>query len=101
MIVIGIVGTPAGGKSTVAAYLQEKGAIWVNADAIARDILDHPDIREQLVSLFGDDMIDAAGHVQRAMIAARVFGRDPESARPWSGWSRSSTRRRESRSRGN
>ena len=76
MIVLGIVGSPAGGKSTVAAYLQEKGAVWINADAIARDALDHPDVREQLVRYFGKDVIGAAGNVDRSVIASRVFGQD-------------------------
>jgi len=78
MIVLGIVGTPAGGKSTVAAFLQEKGAVWINADAIARDVLELPDVREQLVRYFGSEVIDAAGRVQRAVIASRVFGPDEQ-----------------------
>jgi dephospho-CoA kinase len=78
MIVLGIVGTPAGGKSTVASLLQEKGAVWINADAIARQALDLPDVRAQLVSYFGDDVIDADGNTARAVIASRVFGDDDE-----------------------
>ncbi len=78
MIVVGIVGTPAGGKSTVASYLQEKSAVWVNADAIARNALDLPDVREQLVGYFGNEIIDEGGKVRRDVIAARVFGQDKE-----------------------
>lgn len=78
MIVVGIVGTPAGGKSTVASYLQEKGAAWINADAIARDALSLPDVLDQLVDRFGNDVVDAQGHVKRSEVAARVFGQDPE-----------------------
>ncbi len=77
MIVVGIVGTPAGGKSTAAAYLQEKGGVWINADAIARDALNLPHLRDQLVGFFGSDVIDADGNVRRGIIASRVFGQDP------------------------
>ncbi len=79
MILLGIVGTPAGGKSTVAKYLQQKGAVWIDADQIAREVLDQQDVRRQLVGYFGDDVIDAQGQVRRGVIASRVFGDDQQS----------------------
>lgn len=78
MIVLGIVGSPAGGKSTVAGFLQEKGAVWINADAIARDVLHQPDVQRQLVEYFGPTIIDDQGKPLRAEIASRVFGHEPE-----------------------
>ncbi len=76
MIVIGIVGSPAGGKSTVAARLQELGATWINADLIARSVLQEPAVRSQLVDHFGAKIEDNEGLIDRATLADLVFGDD-------------------------
>ena len=81
MIVVGIVGTPAGGKSTVAALLRDKGAVWINADDIARQALELPEVRRRLIDFFGDEVVDGDGHVRRGFIAERVFGNQPEQQR--------------------
>ncbi len=56
MIVIGIVGSPAGGKSTVAKQLQALGATWINADLLAREVLERDEIQTQLLQHFGADI---------------------------------------------
>ena len=76
MIVLGIVGSPAGGKSTVARYLQGLGATWINADTIARGVLREPAVQEQLITHFGSEIADSGGQVDRAKLASRVFGDD-------------------------
>lgn len=76
MIVIGIVGSPAGGKSTVAARLQDRGATWINADLIARSVLESPSIQDQLVSRFGAAIVGKDGMVDRSKLADIVFGDD-------------------------
>jgi dephospho-CoA kinase len=76
MIVIGIVGSPAGGKSTVAAHLQGLGATWVNADQIARDVLERAEVQTQLIDHFGVEITDNAGRIDRTQLAQRVFGDD-------------------------
>jgi dephospho-CoA kinase len=76
MFILGIVGSPAGGKSTVARRLEEHGATWVNADLIARSVLDHADIAQQLISHFGSEIADSSGQIDRSALAARVFGDD-------------------------
>jgi len=76
MIVIGIVGSPAGGKSTVAGYLQDLGAAWINADLIARQVLERADIQQQLLHHFGSKIADNDGRVDRAKLALEVFGDD-------------------------
>lgn len=80
MIVIGIVGAPAGGKSTVAAFLEESGATWINADLIAREVLERSETQAELLRYFGPDIADKSGRVDRAKLAHRVFG-DDESQR--------------------
>jgi len=74
MIVVGIVGTPAGGKSTVAARLKELGAEWINADLIAREVLGRAEIQRQVLEYFGSSMALENGEIDRALLAAAVFG---------------------------
>ena len=78
MIVLGIVGTPAGGKSTVAKFLASLGAEWIDADAIAKACLDEPDVVETLVGHFGDSIRADDGSIERARVADLVFGTDRE-----------------------
>jgi dephospho-CoA kinase len=76
MIVLGIVGSPAGGKSTVAEQLQALGATWINADQLAKEVLQRDEIQSQLLRHFGAEIADKSGRVDRARLAARVFGDD-------------------------
>ncbi len=76
MVVIGIVGSPAGGKSTVAAYLQELGASWINADLVARSVLEQDEVQQQLIRYFGTDITNKGGRIDRSALASRVFGDD-------------------------
>jgi dephospho-CoA kinase len=80
MIVIGIVGSPAGGKSTVARRLRELGATWVNADRIAHRCLDRLDVRQRLLNEFGDSIVSESGRIDRRALGSIVFGDDESSA---------------------
>ena len=74
MLHIGLTGGLASGKSTVASHLKELGAIVFDADAIVADLY-RPGGRGALTArqLFGDDVLDAEGRVDRARVAAIVF----------------------------
>jgi dephospho-CoA kinase len=74
MLRIGLTGGLASGKSTVAAHLKELGAIVFDADAIVSDLY-RPGGRGALTAkqLFGDEVLDAQGAVDRARVAAIVF----------------------------
>lgn len=76
MIVLGLVGAPAGGKSTVARHLQDLGATWVNADEIARGVLELDDVQQELLAHFGPEVADSTGRIDRAKLASQVFGDD-------------------------
>jgi len=80
MIVIGLCGRPAGGKSAVSAILHCRGAVWVNADRIAHEVLLVPEVVDQLVMQFGSAIINADGQINRPSMAQKVFG-DDEPAR--------------------
>jgi dephospho-CoA kinase len=80
MIVIGLVGTIAAGKSTVAKRFAALGASCIDADAIAHEVLAEPEVRAAIVDRFGADVLDAAGLVRRPALAERVFGPTPSHA---------------------
>lgn len=74
MIVIGLVGKIAAGKSTVAKHFAARGASCIDADAIAHEVLAEPDVRAAIATRFGPDVLDADGLVRRPALAERVFG---------------------------
>jgi dephospho-CoA kinase len=80
MMVIGICALPAGGKSAVAAALQRCGAVWVDADRIAHEVLEIPEAREQIVRQFGSAIAGADGKIDRPRLGEIVF-RDDAAAR--------------------
>lgn len=74
MLRIGLTGGLASGKSTVASHLKELGAIVFDADAIVADLYRPGGRGARLAQdLFGKDVLDAEGRVDRARIAAIVF----------------------------
>ena len=79
MIVLGIVGTPAGGKSTIAEYLAELGATWINADLIARAVMEEAGIQADLINHFGPRIRGKDGRIDRLKLSSIVFGDDDSS----------------------
>lgn len=78
MIVIGLTGGIASGKSTVASMLRELGAPIVDADLLAREVVEpgRPALAE-IVDRFGPDMLDADGRLDRKRLGEHVFS-DPK-----------------------
>jgi dephospho-CoA kinase len=74
---IGLTGGIGSGKSTVAALLAQRGAVVVDADRIAREVVEPgtPGLAA-VVAEFGDDVLTAEGSLDRPALAALVFG-DP------------------------
>ncbi len=79
MIILGLTGGIGSGKTAVATRLAvHAGVRVVLADDLAKQIMtDDPDLRAGLVAQFGPDTFDAAGALDRARLAARVFS-DPD-----------------------
>jgi len=71
--IIGILGGIASGKSTVAEQLKVMGCAVIDADGIAKDMLQNPDVRQQIRSAFGDAVFDAAGTVDKQKLAVAIF----------------------------
>ncbi len=77
MYLIGLTGGIASGKSVVASRLAEHGAVHVDADALAREVVapGTPGLAA-IAREFGADVIAADGSLDRAALGAIVF-RDP------------------------
>jgi dephospho-CoA kinase len=74
MVVIGLIGKIAAGKSTVARLFAEHGAEVIDADALAREAFDEPAVRRAVVARFGPAVVAADGSIRRDVLATRVFG---------------------------
>jgi dephospho-CoA kinase len=74
---IGLTGGIGSGKSTVAALLAERGALVVDADRIAREVVEPgtPGLAA-VVGEFGDRVLAADGSLDRPALASLVFA-DP------------------------
>ena len=72
MIVVGIVGGIASGKSVVSREFERLGAVSINADQIGHEVLEQPDIIEALTNRWGSTVI-ANASLNRAAIAQIVF----------------------------
>ena len=72
--VIGITGPTGSGKSTITEYFKNKGCYIIDADIIAKKALepDSPCLR-QACAVFGDDIIEADGKLNRQLLAKRAF----------------------------
>ncbi|SRR5579883_2057075 len=79
--VIGLTGGIASGKSTVAQAFRDLGAVVIDADQVARDVVapGQPALAD-IVRTFGAEVLLPDGALDRRKLAARVFA-DPEARR--------------------
>jgi dephospho-CoA kinase len=80
MRVVGLTGGIASGKSTVTAMFRELGAAVIDADEVAREVVEPgtPGLAEVARRFPG--VVDASGRLDRAALGRRVFG-DPAERR--------------------
>lgn len=71
---VGLTGGIASGKSTVSTILRELGAVVIDADELARDVVAKgtPGLAA-VVEEFGPDLLTAAGDLDRGAMGALVF----------------------------
>ena len=70
---IGILGGIGSGKSTVAAEFAKLGCKVIDADKIAHELLDEPRVKEKIIGIFGQAILDSAGKIDREKLAEVVF----------------------------
>ena len=73
---VGITGNMGAGKSTFAAMLAKRGALVVDADQVAHEVLEYPEVVEEVTASFGSGVLDACGRVDRTRLGRAVFS-DP------------------------
>ena len=74
---VGLTGGIGSGKSTVAALLRAKGATVVDADQVARSVVEPGEpALATLVERFGDGILDPDGRLDRPALAAVAFADD-------------------------
>lgn len=80
-VVIGVLGGIASGKSRVARGVAGREGLVIDADAIAREVLDGAEVRAELVRAFGPACLRPDGGLDREALARRVFASPAERAR--------------------
>ena len=72
---VGLTGGIASGKSTVSSMLAELGAVVIDADALAREVVERgtPGL-DAVVTEFGTTLLTPDGDLDRAAMGALVFG---------------------------
>ena len=82
MLRIGLTGGIASGKSTVAAILRDSEYPVLDADSIARELLEPgQDAYNEVVGEFGDAVLNRGGAVDRPKLGAIVFSDSQKRAR--------------------
>ncbi|MCX5995158.1 MAG: dephospho-CoA kinase [Chloroflexi bacterium] len=78
MIVIGLTGGIASGKSTVARMLSELGAVVIDADKVGHEAFrPHTEAWRKVVAAFGKGILDQNEEIDRSKLAQLVFN-DPK-----------------------
>ncbi|NOY30132.1 MAG: dephospho-CoA kinase [Planctomycetes bacterium] len=81
MHILGITGGIASGKSAVAAELAALGAVVLDADRAAHEVINLPDVQQALVDRWGSGILGESGKVNRQAVAQQVFSPQPDSSK--------------------
>ena len=74
MLIVGLTGGVASGKTAVSEVLKEEGADIIDADQIARELVQpHGPAWDELVRTFGEEILQGDGSIDRKKLADRVF----------------------------
>lgn len=74
MFKVGLTGGIGSGKSTVAKMFLDAGLKIIDADLIAREVLDkYPELKETIKKSFGDHFFDYEGNLKRKFLGEYVF----------------------------
>jgi dephospho-CoA kinase len=74
MLVVGLTGGVASGKTTVSQTLQQEGAYLIDADRIARELVQpHTPTWSELIRAFGKEILEKNDSINRKALAAGVF----------------------------
>jgi dephospho-CoA kinase len=75
VLMVGLTGGIGSGKSMAAHRLAQRGAVVIDADRLAREVVaPGTDGLREVVAAFGEELLGAGGALDRAALGARVFG---------------------------
>ena len=78
--IIAVVGGVGSGKSSVIRTTARRlKALVIDGDHIGHQILNRQDVRDKLVSLFGQAILNSTGEIERSVLGRMVFGNDERS----------------------
>jgi len=78
MLIVGLTGGVASGKTAVSKVLKEEGAYIIDADQIARELVQpHTPAWNELIRAFGQEILQEDGSIHRKRLADKVFA-EPE-----------------------
>lgn len=72
-MIIGLTGGIATGKSTVSDILKDLNIEVIDADKIAHNVLEYEDVKKKIKDVFGDEVINKNGEVDRKRLGKIVF----------------------------
>jgi len=76
MLIVALTGGIGSGKSTVGELFRQLGAVVVDSDQLAREVVERGSLGfEQIVTLFGDEILKN-GEINRSLLAEIIF-KDP------------------------
>jgi dephospho-CoA kinase len=74
MLIVGLTGGVASGKTVVSRVLKEEGAYIIDADQIARELVQpHKPAWNELVRAFGKEILQEDGSIHRKKLTDKVF----------------------------
>jgi dephospho-CoA kinase len=74
MLIVGLTGGVASGKTAVSQVLKEEGAYIIDADQIARELVQpHKPAWNELIRAFGKGILQKDGSIHRKKLADKVF----------------------------
>jgi len=74
MVVVGLTGGVASGKSFVASCFEELGAYRIDADQVAHEVLKDKQEIDRIVDRWGDELLLDDGQINRKQLGKIVFG---------------------------
>ncbi|MBB5172712.1 dephospho-CoA kinase [Texcoconibacillus texcoconensis] len=76
-MIIGLTGGIASGKSTVSSFCKERGLPVIDADLIAREVVEpDEDAYNEIVKTFGEDILQHDGTIDRQALGRLVFANE-------------------------
>lgn len=79
MFIVGVTGGIGSGKTTVTRLFEQRGVVVVDADVIARHILDRDTAAMQaVIARYGAAVLQHDGSLNRAWLRAHIFAHDAE-----------------------